>query len=313
MPKIGVIGAGQVGATTTFLLLKKNLGNIVLLDINEDLAKGKILDMQQAAVLWQSSQRVTATVDYAQLVGAEVVVITAGFPRKPGMSRLELIEINSQIVSEIITKLSSLVPTAKIIIVTNPLDVMVYLALANSDYAPAQLLGMSSLLDTARFKYFISRELGVKAREISAMVIGAHDDTMVPLVSLCKVAGSPLSTLLSQPKIDKIVAATKAGGAQIVSLLKTGGAFYAPAEAIVEMIEAILNNSPKIIPACVLADGKYGLKDVCLGLPVKLGQVGVKEIVELPISEQEQKLLKDSASQLQAVLKQLPKVVREKA
>jgi malate dehydrogenase len=313
MPKIGIIGAGQVGATTAFLLLKRKLGDVVLLDIDEDLARGKALDMRQAAVLWQSPWHVTGTADYAQVAGAEIVVITAGFPRKPGMSRLELIEVNSQIVNDIITKLSRVAPAAKIIMVTNPLDVMVYLALTNSSYSSDQLFGMSSLLDTARFRYFICRELGVKAPEVSAMVIGAHDDTMVPLVSLCKVAGSPLSTLLPQPKIDEIIACTKAGGAQIVSLLKSGGAFYAPAEAIVEMTEAILNDSLKTIPVCVLADGKYGLKDVCLGLPVKLGRKGVREIVELPISEKEQELLTKSASQLQDILKQLPRVVRGKA
>ncbi len=305
MSTIGIIGAGQVGATLAFLVLERRLGDVVLVDILEGLAKGKALDMGQAGSLLAFKQTVIGTHDYSGLKGAEIVVITAGLPRKPGMTRLDLLKKNSEIVTSVIDEIVHYAPGSIIIVVTNPLDVMTYLALKKSGFEPYRVMGQAGVLDSARFKYFIAKESGCSPEEVSTLVLGGHGDSMVPLISQTTVSGRPLGDVLPKQEIDKLVERTCSGGAEIVSLLKTGSAYYAPASSVLAMIDAIINNTGEMLPCSVYLDGEYGLEDVCVGVPVLLGKEGVRKVVELDLTPGEKQMLHRSAETYRKSIKEV--------
>ncbi len=295
MSNISIVGAGQVGATLAFLVLEKKLGNVVLIDCVEGLAKGKALDIMQAGALLGFQNTIAGTDDYSQIHETEIVVITAGLPRKPGMSRLDLLKKNSEIVSSVVKEITRFAPEAIILVVTNPLDVMTYLAYKKSNFPPNRVLGQAGVLDTARLKYFIGRECKVSPQEISTTVLGGHGNSMVPIISRTTVSGKPLAETLSNETIDKVIEKTRSGGAEIVSLLKTGSAYYAPAAATVTMLEAIVNDTDALLPASAYLNGEYGLKDIYVGVPARLGKVGVREVVEITLTDKEKEELHKSA------------------
>lgn len=286
--KISVIGSGNVGATTAHLLALKKLGDVVLLDIVEGMPQGKALDIYESSPVEGFDNKITGTNDYADTKNSDIVVITAGLARKPGMSRDDLLEKNTQIVSDVTSNVAKHSPDAILIVVSNPLDAMVYVAAEVSKFSKKKVIGMAGILDTSRMKSFIASELDVSSSKIEAMVLGGHGDTMVPLTRLVKVDGKPLSELLSKEKIDAIVERTRKGGAEIVSLLKTGSAYYAPASAVVEMVDSIVNDKGKILPCAAYLDGEYGVSGLFIGVPTKLGKDGA-EVVEIELDEEEKK------------------------
>lgn len=296
--KVTVIGAGNVGAETARRLAEKNLADIVLLDIIEGIPQGKALDMLQAGPVAGYNGKVTGTNNYADTKDSDVVVITAGLARKPGMSRDDLLHKNAAIVKGIIEQIKQTSPKAILIIVTNPLDTMTYLAWKTSGFPSERVIGMAPLLDAARMAAFIALELNVPMTTVKATVLGTHGDLMVPVPSQTTVNGKSITELLSKDKIDAIVQRTANGGAEIVNLLKTGSAYYAPSAAAAYMAEAILTNKQETILSSVLATGQYGLKDLYIGLPAKLGKNGVEEIVEIPLTFEEKAALQVSAKSI---------------
>ena len=303
-PKVTVVGAGNVGATTAQLLLSKNLASVVLLDVNEGMAKGKALDLLQMRCSEQFGPQVIDSNDYADSSGSDVVVVTAGIPRRPGMTREELISVNAGIVQSVLEGALPASPNAVYILVTNHLDVMTNLAHQLTGLPGRQLMGMGGVLDSARFAHAISQATGAEPASIQAMVIGAHGEAMVPLPSLAKVDGQPLESVLTNPEeqIARIIQATVQGGATIVELLQSGSAFYAPASAIARMVAAILADKHETLPVCAKLEGQYALADLYMGVPARLGRAGVEEVLELPLSAQELKLLKESARAIQEQL-----------
>jgi malate dehydrogenase len=293
--KVSVIGAGNVGAEVARRIAEKNLADVVLLDILEGIPQGKALDMLQAGPIVGYNSKLFGTNDYADLKDSEVVVITAGLARKPGMSRDDLLKKNAEIITSTCEKIKQTAPNSIILVVTNPLDTMTYLAWKTSGFKSQRVLGMAPLLDLARMAAFISMELNVPVTEVKAMVLGTHGDLMVPVASKTTVSGKPISQMLSKEKIDQIVERTRNGGAEIVSFLKTGSAYYAPSAAAAYMVEAILKDKKEVIPSSVLARGEYGLNDLYVGLPAKLGKNGVEEIIEIDLTESEKEALKNSA------------------
>lgn len=293
--KISVIGAGQVGGTAAHLLLQKELGDIVLLDVVEGVPQGKALDLMQSGVVEGYSAGIKGTNDYKDISGSEVVFITAGFPRKPGMDRLDLLKKNAQIIEDAVKNIMIYCPECILIIMTNPVDVLTYHALKISKFKPNKVIGQAGVLDTARFKYFISAELNVQPGDLETVVLGGHGDTMVPLPRLTKVKGKPLGESLSKEKIDGLIERTRNGGAEIVNLLKTGSAYYAPAASGVAMIEAILKDKKEIMPVSVYLNGEYGIFDVCVGVPVILGKNGAEKILEMKLDQEEINSLRQSA------------------
>lgn len=296
--KVSIIGAGNVGAAAAFLIVQRDLADVVLLDIQEGLPQGKALDMNQASSLLGFESKVVGTSDYEQTKDSEVVVLTAGFPRSPGMSRQDLLKKNSQIVKTAAEKIAELAPSAKVIVVTNPLDLMTYLCFKVSGFARQQVLGMGSLLDGARFRHFLASETDKKAKDISAQVIGSHDDLMVPLPRLATTSGSPIANYLPNSAVEEAVARTKNGGAAIVSLLKTSSAFYAPAAGVYQLVRAVLQNTKEVFSVCACLEGEYGLSDVAFGVPAKVGQGGIEEIVQLDLALEERKELERAAAEL---------------
>ncbi|MDI6731011.1 MAG: malate dehydrogenase [Candidatus Margulisbacteria bacterium] len=293
--KVTVIGAGNVGAETARRLAEKNLADVVLLDIIEGIPQGKALDITQAGPICGYNSRVVGTNDYADTKDSEIVVITAGLARKPGMSRDDLLHKNAAIVKGIVENIKKYSPLAVLIIVTNPLDAMTYLAWKISGFPAQRVMGMAPLLDAGRMASFIALELNVPMAEVKATVLGTHGDLMVPVPSQTIVAGKPITQLLPPEKIDAIVQRTANGGAEIVNLLKTGSAYYAPSAAAARMAEAILQDKKESILSSVLVTGQYGLNDLYIGLPAKLGKNGVEEIMEIPLSSEEQTALQVSA------------------
>jgi malate dehydrogenase len=293
--KISVIGAGFVGATAAHWAAEKELGDVVLVDIIEGLPQGKSLDLFQAGPVKGFDTRVIGSNSYEETQNSDVVIITSGVPRKPGMSREDLLEINKKIIESVISEVVKKSPQAILILVTNPLDTMTYLAFRKSGFPKQRVMGMAGILDTARFKAFIALELGVSIEDIQALLLGGHGDEMVPLPRYTTVSGIPLSQLLPKETIDRLVDRTRKGGGEIVNLLKTGSAFYAPSAAAIQMTEAILKDKKRILPCCVYLDGEYGLKDICFGVPIKLGAQGVEAILELQLTEEEKKLVAKSA------------------
>jgi malate dehydrogenase len=293
--KISVIGAGFVGATAAQWAAEKELGDVVLIDIIEGMPQGKALDLFQASPVEGFDAKVTGSNSFEETRDSNVVIVTSGVPRKPGMSREDLLETNKKIIESVVAQVINKSPNTVLILVTNPLDTMTYLAYKKSGFPKNRVIGMAGILDTARFKAFIAMELNVSVEDIQALLLGGHGDEMVPLPRYTTVSGIPLAQFLPKEAIDRLVDRTRKGGGEIVGLLKTGSAFYAPSAAAVQMAEAILKDKKRILPCCVYLDGEYGLKDICFGVPVKLGAKGVESIIELQLTEAEKKLVAKSA------------------
>ena len=297
--KVTVIGAGNVGATAAQRLAEKQLCDVVLVDIVEGVPQGKALDLNEAAPIEKHDSHLTGTNSYEDSAGSDIVIITAGIPRKPGMSRDDLISTNAGIVKSVTQEVASRSPEAILIIVSNPLDAMCHVAFDTCGFPKERVIGMAGVLDSARFRAFISMELNVSVENTHAFVLGGHGDTMVPLPRYSTVAGIPITELLAQDRIDALVERTRNGGAEIVSLLKTGSAYYAPASAAVEMAESILKDKKKILPCAAYLQGEYGFQDLFIGVPVKLGAKGVEDIIEITLADEEKQALQKSADAVQ--------------
>jgi malate dehydrogenase len=293
--KVTVVGAGNVGATAAQRLCEKELCDVVLIDIVEGVPQGKALDLTEAAPIEKHDAHLTGTNGYDASEGSDVVIITAGIPRKPGMSRDDLLKTNAGIIREVTRQVAKLSPNAALIIVSNPLDAMCHVAFETSGFPKNRVMGMAGVLDSARFRAFIAMELNVSVENTHAFVLGGHGDTMVPLPRYSTVAGIPITELMSKDRIDSLVDRTANGGAEIVSLLKTGSAYYAPASAAVEMTESILKDKKKILPCAAYLEGEYGIHDLYIGVPVKLGQNGIEEIIQITLTDDEQKALQKLA------------------
>ncbi len=294
--KITVVGAGNVGATTAQHIVGLELGDVVLVDIIEGLSQGKALDLQESGPVEGFDCKLVGSNGYEETAHSDIVVITSGVARKPGMSREDLLETNRRIIESVVAQVVEKSPETILIVVTNPLDTMTYLAFKKSGFPKNRVMGMAGILDTSRFKAFISMELGVSVEDIHAMLLGGHGDEMVPLPRYTTVSGIPLSQFAPQETIDRLVERTRKGGGEIVSLLKTGSAYYAPGSSVVQMVEAVLKDKKRILPCCAYLEGEYGLRDVCFGVPVKLGSNGIEGIIELDLTESERELVMKSAS-----------------
>jgi malate dehydrogenase len=305
--KVTVVGAGNVGATAAQRLVEKALCDVVLVDIIEGVPQGKALDLTEAAPIEKHDSHLVGSNEYEASKGSDVVIITAGIPRKPGMSRDDLLKTNAGIMKDVTQKIAKLSPEAVLIIVSNPLDAMCHVALDVSGFPRNRVIGMAGVLDSARFRSFIAMELDVSVENTHAFVLGGHGDTMVPLPRYSTVAGIPITELMSKERIDALVQRTANGGAEIVSLLKTGSAYYAPASAAVEMTESILKDKKKILPCAVYLQGEYGFNDLFIGVPVKLGSNGVEEIIQISLTEEEQVALAKSADAVKELVETLKK------
>ncbi len=303
--KISIIGAGFVGATAAHWAAEKELGDVVLVDILEGIPQGKALDLFEASPIEGFDARVIGTNGYEETKDSDVVIVTSGVPRKPGMSREDLLDINKKIIGSVVAEVVARSPKAILMMVTNPLDTMTYLAYKKSGFPREKVMGMAGVLDTARFRSFIAMELGVSVEDIQALLLGGHGDEMVPLPRYSTVSGIPLSQLLPKEAIDRLVDRTRKGGGEIVNLLKTGSAFYAPSAGVIQMAEAILKDKKRILPCCVYLNGEYGLKDICFGVPVKLGAKGIESIIELELTEGEKKLVAKSAESVKKSIAEL--------
>jgi malate dehydrogenase len=303
--KISIIGAGFVGATAAHWAAEKELGDIVLVDILEGIPQGKALDLFEASPVEGFDARIVGTNGYEETKNSDIVVITSGIPRKPGMSREDLLETNKKIIESVVGEVVAKSPNAMLIMVTNPLDAMTYLALKRSGLSKERVMGMAGILDTARYKSFIATELNVSVEDIQAILLGGHGDEMVPLPRYTTVSGIPLTQLLAKEKINRLVERTRKGGGEIVNLLKTGSAFYAPSASAVQMVEAILKDKKRILPCCAYLNGEYGLKDLCFGVPVKLGAKGVEAIIEVELTGEEKALVAKSAEGVRKTIAEL--------
>ncbi len=300
--KVTVVGAGNVGATTAQRIAEKGLADVVLIDILEGVPEGKALDLAEAAPVEKHDSKLTGTNDYAQTANSDIAVITAGIPRKPGMSRDDLLQTNANIVRSVTRELVKYSPDAILIVVSNPLDAMCHVAYNTSGFPRSRVIGMAGVLDSARFRCFVADELDVSVENTHAFVLGGHGDTMVPLPRYSTVAGVPITELLPKDRIDAIVERTRFGGGEIVRLLKTGSAYYAPASSTTEMVESILKDRKKILPCAALLEGEYGIQGLFIGVPVKLGREGVKDIMEIRLLPEEAEALKRSADAVQELV-----------
>ncbi|MCB1162352.1 MAG: malate dehydrogenase [Candidatus Krumholzibacteriia bacterium] len=305
MKKVSIIGAGHVGATCAYYVAEKNIADIVLVDVVEGMPQAKGLDFCQAAPLRQYGVTVTGTNDYAQVAGSDVVVITAGVPRKPGMDRMDLLKINTEIVKTAARNVAEYAPNSTIIVVSNPLDIMCMVALDASGFALKRVFGMAGILDSTRFRWFVAEKLGVSVLNVQAMVLGGHGDTMVPLPRFTTVNGIPITELMSAADIEALSDRTRNGGAEIVKYLKTGSAFYAPAASAAEMVEAVLTDEKRIQPCAAYLRGEYGHEAIYLGVPVLIGANGAERIIELDLSVEEKAMLDSSAEAVHEGLKAL--------
>lgn len=306
--KIAVIGAGFVGSTCAHWAASKELGDVVVLDINEGAAKGKALDLFEASPVELFDSRITGTDKYEDIAGADVVIVTAGIPRKPGMSRDDLLSTNAKIVKTCCEGIKKHAPNSVVIVVSNPLDAMAYVAMETLGFPRERVLGMAGVLDGARMKSFIAEELNVSVKDVNAFVLGGHGDTMVPMPRHCSVGGVPLQEMLPKEKIDAIVTRTRNGGAEIVGLLKTGSAYYAPAASAVQMAEAILKDQNRILPCAALLQGEYGVKGLFVGVLCKLGGKGLEKVVELKLNDEERKGLDNSIKAVQELVDAIKKL-----
>jgi malate dehydrogenase len=303
--KVTVIGAGNVGATAAQRLAEKELCDVVLVDIAEGLPQGKALDLQEAAPIEKHDAKVEGSNGYEASAGSDIVIITAGIPRKPGMSRDDLLKTNTNIMKSVSAEAARHSPDSILIIVSNPLDAMCHVAMETSGFPRHRVVGMAGVLDSARFRTFISMELNVSVENTHAFVLGGHGDTMVPLPRFSTVAGIPITELLSSERIEALVDRTRKGGGEIVGLLKTGSAFYAPASAAAEMAEAIIKDKKKILPCAAYLEGEYGISGIFMGVPVKLGQKGIEEIIQIQLADSEKTELKSSADAVHQLMEEI--------
>ena len=303
--KIAIIGSGNVGATAAHLCALKGLGDVVLVDIIEGVPQGKALDMHESSPIEGFDGDVIGTNNYEDTKDSDIVVITAGIARKPGMSRDDLLRTNTKIMKSVSEQVVKYSPNAILIIVTNPLDAMVWVAAEVSKFPKNRIVGMAGILDSARFRSFIARELKVPPKMVEAIVLGGHGDSMVPLPKYSTIEGKPITELMSKEKIEALVERTRKGGAEIVGLLKTGSAYYAPASSIVEMIDSILNDKKKILPCAAWLNGQYGVNGYFIGVPAKLGKDGVEEVIELKLNEEETKAFKKTAEHVKELIQKI--------
>ena len=297
-PKVTVVGGGFVGATAAQRFVEQEIADVCLIDIVEGMPQGKALDMMQSAPIEEFDAKITGTNDYKDTAGSDLIVITAGLPRKPGMTREDLINKNADIVGGVVEQLLPHSPKATLIVVSNPLDVMTYLAFKKTKWPKNRVIGMAGVLDTARFRAFIAMELKVSMRNVDAMVLGGHGDSMVPLTRYSNVSGISVEKLIPANRLAEIVQRTRDGGAEIVKLLKTGSAYYAPSSAVVAMAQSILRDEKRVLPCCAWLDGEYGIKGVYVGVPCVLGKNGVEKIIELELSGEEKAALQKSAAEV---------------
>ena len=303
--KVTVVGAGNIGGTIALHLAMRNYADVVLVDIVEGLPQGKALDILESGPIIRFDSNVVGTNDYEDTANSDIVMITSGKPRQPGMSRTDLLNDNQEIVSSVVEQAVQHSPDAVIVMMANPLDAMCHVALDTSGFPRERVVGQAGVLDTARYRTFIAQELQVSVREVFALVLGGHGDTMVPLPSMATVSGVPITELLPQDRVEAIVERTRGGGGEIVELLGSGSAFYAPAAAAVEMMEAILLDQKRILPCAAYLQGEYGLNDLFVGVPVKLGAGGVEEIIELDLSDEERDQLEHSANDVREMVEVL--------
>jgi len=306
--KTTVVGSGFVGQTAAMRLLEKGLGDVVLIDIIEGKPQGLALDLKETAPVEGYEPTIVGTNDYADTAGSDVVVITAGFPRKPGMSRMDLLGKNAAIMSDVVAKITPGSPNAILIVVSNPLDEMTFLAAEKSGFPRERVFGMAGVLDSARLRYFIAEELGVSTSGVEAMTLGSHGDAMVALPRHATVNGKPLPELVDEQTLERLFQRTRDGGAEIVALLGTGSAYYAPSASVVAMVEAIANDTKTILPVCAWTTGQYGIKDVYVGVPAKLGRGGIEEIVELDLNDDELTRLREAAEGIRTKCEDLAKL-----
>lgn len=306
--RVTVVGSGFVGQTTAMRLVHRGLAQVVLIDIVEDLPQGLALDIRQSAAIVGFEPHIVGTNDYADTAGSDVVVITAGFPRQPGMSRMDLLGKNAAIVREVVEKVVPGSPDAVLIVVTNPLDEMTFLAAEASGFPKARVMGMAGVLDSGRLRAFIAEELGVSPTVVQAMTLGSHGESMVPLPRHATVGGRPLAELVDEPTLERLYARTRDAGAEIVQLLKKGSAYYAPSAAITKMVESIVHNTEELLPVCAWCTGEYGIHDVYVGVPVRLSRSGVTEILELDLNAEELAALRAAAEGIRAKCSDLAKL-----
>ncbi|HWQ11998.1 MAG TPA: malate dehydrogenase [Roseiflexaceae bacterium] len=304
-PKITIIGAGFVGSTAAHWIAAKELGDIVLVDIIEGVPQGKGLDLLEAGPIEGFDVRVTGTNDYADTAGSDVIIVTSGAPRKPGMTREDLIKVNANITRDCISKAAPLSPNAIIVMVNNPLDTMAYLAKQVSGFPKNRVVGQAGVLDSARYRTFIAMEAGVSVEDVQAMLMGGHGDEMVPLPRFSTIAGIPVTEFITPERLEAIVDRTRKGGGEIVNLLKTGSAYYAPSAAVVQMVEAVLRDKKRVIPCACYLEGEYGLRDIYFGVPCVLGAGGVEKVIELPLDEAEMSLVRKSADAVRSSIETL--------
>ncbi|MGI8439012.1 MAG: malate dehydrogenase [Thermoleophilaceae bacterium] len=306
--KITVVGAGNVGATCAQRLAERDYADVVLVDIVEGLPQGKALDMNQSGPVVGYEAKITGTNSYEETAGSDIVVVTSGSPRKPGMSRDDLLEINKSIVSDVCGQVAERSPDAFVIVVTNPLDAMCHAAYDALSFPRQKVMGMAGILDSARFRTFLAWELDVSVSDVTGVVLGGHGDTMVPVVSYTSVAGIPVREKIADDRLEEIVQRTRDGGAEVGKLLQTGSAFYAPSAAVVEMIDSIVLDQKRVLPCAALCEGEYGIDGLFVGVPVKLGAAGIEEIVEMELGDEEGAALKKSADSVRELVGAMAKL-----
>ncbi len=304
--KIALIGAGMIGGTLAHLAALKELGDVVLFDIVDDMPQGKGLDICQSTPVEKKDANIQGANDYSQIAGADVVIVTAGVPRKPGMSRDDLLDINTKIITDVGENIKQYAPDAFVIVITNPLDAMVLVMKDVTGFAPNKVVGMAGVLDSARFRWFLADEFGVSVEDVTAFVLGGHGDTMVPLVRYSTVGGIPLPDLvkmgwIEQEELDAIVQRTRDGGAEIVGLLKNGSAYYAPAASAIQMAESYLKDKKRVLPCAAYLEGQYGVSDIYVGVPVVIGSGGVEKIIEIELNDDEQAMFDKSVAAVQGL------------
>lgn len=305
MKKVTIIGSGHVGAASALYISEKRLADVVLIDVLEGLAHGCALDSVEAAPIRHYDTRIQGTTDFAKMKNSDVVVVTAGKARTPGMSRDDLLQINAKIIGSISKEIAHYAPNTIIIMVTNPLDIMAQVALKMSGFALKRVVGMAGVLDSTRFRYFLADKLGVSVGDTTALVLGGHGDSMVPLPRYTTISGIPIPELLEKDEIDKLIERTRKGGAEIVSYLKTGSAYWAPAASVAEMVECVVRDKMRILPCSAYLRGEYGIEGLFVGVPVKLGKNGVEDIIELSLLKEEKEALLNSASKVKSIIEKL--------